>query len=183
MDCPFAWRTRLCACEKGVRFEYIAFDAPEPDARAALRNPERRSPLLVHGAVRLTESGVIALYIEEAFPGRPLLPGGAAERARQRIDALELSKLEVDPHTELTPEARAGVLAGYERLERKLADGRSWLGGQDPTLVDLLLWPHLIGLRRPLQLPASAGLARVAAYLGRVEARPSLLETRPAWAH
>ena len=65
--CPYAWRTRLAAFEKGVSFDYIAFDAPTPDPRAAQHNPEQRSPLLVHGEFRLTESGVIAQYIEEVW--------------------------------------------------------------------------------------------------------------------
>jgi len=50
--CPFAGRTRLCAFEQGGGFESISFNAPHPDPRAARQNPDRRSPLLVHGDVR-----------------------------------------------------------------------------------------------------------------------------------
>lgn len=28
--CPFAWRTRIAAFEKGVPFEWIPFDVPAP---------------------------------------------------------------------------------------------------------------------------------------------------------
>ena len=183
-ECPFAWRTRLSAFEKGVSFDYIAFDAASPDPRAALNNPGRRSPLLVHGDFRLTESGVIAQYIDEAFAGRALVPRAATERARMRVDSAELAQLDVDIHVgvPVTPEARARLIQGHELLERKLADGRPWLGGEAPLLSDLLLWPHLVGVQRQLGVRPAPELARLAAYLERVLARDSYVQTRPPWA-
>jgi glutathione S-transferase len=183
VGCPFAWRTRLSAFEKGVRFEYIAFNTLHPDPRAARHNPDQRSPLLVHGAFRLTESSVIAQYIDEVFEGRPLVPSAATERARMRVDSAELGKLETDTRSGalLTPETRARLAQGYELLERKLADGRSWLGGELPLLSDLLLWPHLIALQHRVGAPVPAGLERVAAYLARVLERASVVHTRPPW--
>jgi glutathione S-transferase len=156
VECPFAWRTRLSAFEKGVRFEYIAFDAPASDPRSARNNPERRSPLLVHGDFRLTESGVIAQYIDEAFDGRALVPRDARERARLRVDLVELGKLEADPHLAgvLSAEDRQQVTQGYQLLELRVR----------------------VGMAVP------DGLERVNAYLERVVGRESYLATRPPWA-
>lgn len=182
--CPFAWRTRLCAFEKGVQFEYLAFNAPSPDPRALLHNPDRRSPLLVHGDFKLSESSVIAQYIDEAFEGRPLVPRTVRERARMRVEIAELGKLETDMRAGavLTPEVRARIVQGYGVLESKLGDGRSWLAGDEPGLSDLLLWPHLLGLPQRVGVPVPEGHGRVAAYAARVRQRESVLQTRPSWA-
>lgn len=181
--CPYAWRTRLTAFEKGVTFDYIAFDASTPDPRAAQHNPEQRSPLLVHGEFRLTESGVIAQYIEEAFPGPALLPAAPTARARMRLDIAELGKLEADTRdgAVATPEVRSRIQQAHELLERKLADGRSWLGGDSPGLSDLMIWPQLAGLQIKLGLVIPEALARATAYYARVTRRDSFRETRPPW--
>ncbi|MEO8180891.1 MAG: glutathione S-transferase family protein [Deltaproteobacteria bacterium] len=181
VECPFAWRTRLSAFEKGVSFDYIAFDTPSPDPRSARHNPDQHSPLLVHGDFQLTESSVIAQYIDEVFEGRPLVPRTAVERARMRVDSAELGELETEIHAGevVTPQTRARLLACYGLLERKLADGRDWLGGGLPLLSDLLLWPHLIGLQRRVGVPVPEGHGLVAAYLARVLTRESVQQTRP----
>ncbi|MEY2934197.1 MAG: hypothetical protein RL033_4946 [Pseudomonadota bacterium] len=183
VECPYAWRTRLAAFEKGVSFDYIAFDAPAPDARAA-HNPDRRSPLLIHGEFRLTESGVIAQYIDEAFSGPALLPALPTSRARVRVDIAELGKLEADTRegTVATPEVRARLLKAYELLESKLADGRTWLGGDSPNLSDLMSWPPLAGAYFILGITAPEELARVTAYVARATSRDSYRQTRPPWA-
>ena len=69
-DCPFAWRVRIVAREKGLPFEWIPFDVPRPDPRAEKNNPERKSPKLVEDGFQLTESLVIAEYLDEAYPDR-----------------------------------------------------------------------------------------------------------------
>lgn len=182
LACPFAWRARLAAAEKGVAFDWVPFDAEPPDARAE-RNPARRSPLLIHGDVQLTESAVIAQYIDEAFPGPALMPAQPAPRARARIDIAELAKLEADtrPGTVPTPEVRTRINQGYELLDKKLADGRAWLGGETPNLADLLIWPFLAGIGLRLGLTIPAELARASAYWQRVVERPSYRSTRPQW--
>jgi glutathione S-transferase len=182
--CPYAWRTRLAAFEKGVSFDYIAFDAETPDPRAAQQNPEQRSPLLVHGDFRLTESGVIVQYIEEAFPGPALLPAQPMARARMRVDIAELAKLEADTRAGAvaTPEVRARISQAHEQLERKLADGRSWLGGDSPGLSDLMIWPPLSGLAFLLGIVVPAERAQLTAYFARVTSRASYRQTRPPWA-
>jgi glutathione S-transferase len=183
VGCPFAWRARLAATEKGVPFDWIAFDAERPDARAA-HNPDKRSPLLVHGDLRLTESSVIAQYIDEAFPGPALMPAQPGARALSRIDIAELQKLEADtrPGVEVTPAVRARVTQGYEQLDKKLADGRAWLGGETPGLADLMIWPQVTGLHLQLKLTIPEALARAKAYWQRATQRPSYLATRPPWA-
>ena len=47
-------------------------------------SPLRRIPVLVDGAVTLCDSSVICAYLDEAYPGHPLLPDAPTDRARAR---------------------------------------------------------------------------------------------------
>ncbi len=47
-------------------------------------SPLRRIPVLIDGDVSLSDSSVICAYLDEAYPGRPLLPVGPKDRARAR---------------------------------------------------------------------------------------------------
>ena len=180
-DCPFAWRVRITAREKELPFVWIPFDVPDADPRARSRNPERASPKLVEDGFELTESLVIDLYLDEAYPGRPLQALSARERALMRLRTLALSKLEahVAPDHPATDEVRRNAADAYEALERMLSDGRQWLGGSEPDLSDIAAWPFLWTLHENgLPLPPAA--SRAAAYWDRARGRKSLTATRPA---
>jgi glutathione S-transferase len=178
--CPFAWRARLAAAEKGVSAAWIVFDRDPPDPGHE-RNPDHKSPLLVHGAFSLPESMVIAAYLDEAFAGPLLSPPDPVGRARMRLAMATLDALTADtrPGTTLSEPARARVDSGLRFLDEQLAD-RDWLGGAAPSLADLQIWPMLAGLFLRLHLPVPPGC--VATYWGRVTTRPSWLATRPPWA-
>ncbi len=180
VGCPFAWRTRLVAAEKGISFVYIPFDADPLDPRAA-RNPDHRSPLLADGDYRLTESTVIVQYLDEAYEGRALQPADPRERAAMRLAMAEI-KLEVDSRPGVVPtqEVRDRVVTGFRALDARLVDGQPWLGGADPSLADLVLWPFLAGIGWRLAIEIAADLPRVRAYWDRVQARPTFEATRPA---
>jgi glutathione S-transferase len=170
--CPFAWRARVCAREKGIRFDWLPFDAPSPDPRALRRNPEQKSPKLVHGDFELIESLVILQYLDEAFSGAALQPSGPRERAllRLRLEKLQGLEQHVTPREPPDPEK---LRKGFDALEEGLAEGRPWLGGSNPDLSDIAVWPFLWTLRE-------AGIeVRPAAYWQRARARESLAQTRP----
>ena len=179
-DCPFAWRVRLVAREKGMPFEWIPFDAEPPDAQAAQHNPEKKSPLLWDAGFALTESQVIAQYLDESGGGRALLPADAQERARLRVLlATLIPKLEVAPsHAKQREAAVKKVRQGQLALDQALSDGRAWLGGTAPLLPDLMLWPFL-ALQERDGAGISPELARASAYWQRAKDSPSLTATRP----
>jgi glutathione S-transferase len=157
-ECPFSWRVRIAAREKDLPFEWLPRD-------------EGKSPRLVEDGLELTESLVIIGYLDEAYPGRPMQALGARERAQMRLRTCELTALEND-------EEREKIAAGYEALERMLADGRDVLGGSGPDLSDVAVWPflaHLDGAGQ--QIPEH--LRRATAYWTRVRDRDSIVSTRP----
>ncbi|HET7784598.1 MAG TPA: glutathione S-transferase family protein [Myxococcales bacterium] len=170
--CPFAWRARICAREKGIPFDWLAFDVPSPDPRALRRNPERKSPVLVHGDFELIESLVILQYLDEAFPGPALQPSGARERALLRLRLQKQAGLEQHV-TPAEPPDHEKLRKGFDALEEGLAGSRPWLGGSNPDLSDIAAWPFLWMLD-------DAGIeVRPAAYWQRARVRESLAQTRP----
>jgi glutathione S-transferase len=185
IGCPFAWRVRLAAAEKGVGADFVPCDVDDPDPRARAHNPDEHSPLLYHplaAPVVLTESLVIAQYLDEAFEGRSLMPSSAEKRARLRLTEIELRGLDV--HNERArPEARRRSEAALAALEQRLSIDpvAPFLHGVQPGLTDVMIWPFLadIQLRRLLDPTRHP---RVDVYLDRARARPSFRATRTPWA-
>ena len=76
---------RLALAEKGVVYRLSDVDIfadGGPPAAYAERHPFRRIPAFEHDGFRLYETGAIARYIDEAFPGPALMPADAKGRAR-----------------------------------------------------------------------------------------------------
>jgi GSH-dependent disulfide-bond oxidoreductase len=77
----------LALMEKGVAFDshyldLLGFDQHQPGYLAI--NPQGTIPAMTHGGRVLTESTAIMEYVDEAFPGPPLMPARAADRWRVR---------------------------------------------------------------------------------------------------
>lgn len=184
LHCPYAWRTRIAAAEKGVPFDFVAIDAEPPDSRVQ-HNPERRSPLFVAGDVRLVESMVIVQYIDEAYPGPALQPAGARDRAEMRLAMAQIGA-RLEHHAAagavLDEAAHKRIAAGLAALEERLGSGSLFLGGETPSVADAMVWPFLAALEKLQSMNVGADRPRAFAYWARVRARPSYLETRTNWA-
>jgi glutathione S-transferase len=74
----------VCLDLKGVPYEIDPIVPFFGDERFSALSPLRRIPVLIDGDVVLADSTVICEYLEERFPAPPLLPEGAALRARAR---------------------------------------------------------------------------------------------------
>lgn len=181
LTCPFAWRVRLAAGEKGVPAEFLPCDVDQPDPRVKQHNPHEHSPLLWHAGLTLTESSIIIAYIDEAFTGAALMPEDARGRALLRLLARQLDGLDV--HMERArPEARKRSEGALKRLEAELlAKGTPFLHGARPGYADVMAWPFLADLQTRRLLDAEIFPA-CDAYLDRARARPAFHATRPPWA-
>lgn len=83
-----ATKVRLVLAEKNLEWEACnldlrAGDQHKPDYLKL--NPGGVVPTLVHDDRVLSESSIIMLYLDEAFPGNALQPPDAWERARMRL--------------------------------------------------------------------------------------------------
>jgi glutathione S-transferase len=81
---PYVRKVLACLHLKGLAYEIDPITAFFGGEEFERLSPLRRIPVLIDGDFALTDSSVICAYLEEAYPGRPLLPAGARDRARAR---------------------------------------------------------------------------------------------------
>ncbi|MBX7057363.1 MAG: glutathione S-transferase family protein [Leptospirales bacterium] len=188
----YSRRVRIAALEKSielelenVRMERLAHRRKEYLAL----NPMGRVPCLQDGDLALYESLAILEYLEELQPQPPLMPSGAAARARVRM-YMQLSNVDFGiPGSTIyfprrfLPESRwphEAMKKAAEHLERHLAalakdlQGRAYLCDEyslaDVSYAPFLEFRSLLGLEIP---PAVEDWSR------RLLERPAMLETRP----
>jgi glutathione S-transferase len=80
---PFCWRARMALAHKGLDVETVPWRFTEKDK---LPQPNvGRVPVIVDGERSIHDSAAIADYLEEHYPDRPSLFGGAAGRGLTRF--------------------------------------------------------------------------------------------------
>ncbi|XP_065495204.1 glutathione S-transferase omega-1 isoform X1 [Caloenas nicobarica] len=92
--CPFAQRTRLVLCAKGISHEVININLKNKPDWFFEKNPFGLVPVLETSKGQLIyESPITCEYLDEAFPGKKLMPSDPYERALQKMLLEQFSKL------------------------------------------------------------------------------------------
>jgi maleylacetoacetate isomerase len=194
-----AYRARIALNYKGIAYESVSKDLRGGAHRLAdyrALNPQGLIPTLVHGEVVIAQSIAIIEYLEEQFPSPPLLPKGAADRARVRSIALNIA-CDMHPlnnlrvlnylreelkHDEATVDRWyahwiAEGFRGIEELVRRSSkDGRHCFG-ESVTMADVFLVPQMFNARRfNCDITPYPTLVQVCAHL---EALPAFAAARP----
>ena len=81
---PYVRKVLACLNLKGVSYEVDPITPFFGNDEFARLSPLRRIPVLIDGDFSASDSSVICAYVEEAFPGHPLLPADPRDRARAR---------------------------------------------------------------------------------------------------
>jgi glutathione S-transferase len=150
-------KVRIALLEKGVPFEEDPACAPSQKDEFLSRSPLGKVPFLeLEGGRRLAESEVIAEYLDEAYPQKPLLPRDPFERAKVRelIAFMELHvelvarRLygEVFFKRKASEEVRQSVdkdLTKGIRAFKALARFEPYIAGKELTLADCAAFVHL----------------------------------------
>lgn len=76
---PYCWRIKMALMHKGLAFETVPWRFTEKDAIAFANSST--VPVLVDGGHTVSDSWKIAAYLEQAYPSRPALFGGADSQA------------------------------------------------------------------------------------------------------
>jgi len=189
--CPFAQRVRLALAEKGIDYELVDVDLEQAPDWFRDISPYGKVPLLVRGADKVWESGVINEYLEDIRATPALLPiePGARAQARIWVDYTNTQFLPLFYQLllEQTPARRAELAGQLDTSLRHMEQeglGRSggpyWLG-KALSLADLAIYPFLerfpvLTHYRGYRLPADC--TRLAAWVDTMAARPAVQNGR-----
>ena len=80
---PYCWRTKLALMHKGLAFDTVPWRFTDKDAIAF--SGQGRVPVIIDGNHVVFDSWTIATYLEDAYPDRPSLFGGAGGRGVTRF--------------------------------------------------------------------------------------------------
>lgn len=164
-----SYRVRIALALKNVTYEpvpvHLARNGGEQNSDAfRLRNPQGRVPVLVlNDEAVLLQSPAIIEYLDEVYPAPPLLPEGAAERAKIRAAAAIIS-CDIHPLNNVSPlnylrsvlgqseDAVSAwiahwIRAGFDAVERLIGEEGYCFGGE-PSLADVYLIPQVYSARR-----------------------------------
>jgi len=81
---PYVRKVLACLNLKGLKYEVDPITPFYANDEFTALSPLRRIPVMIDGDVALSDSSVICAYVDEAYPGHPLLPESPGERARAR---------------------------------------------------------------------------------------------------
>ena len=144
--------------------KWVEIFTTDPDPGFVAVSPHARVPALVHGEIRLCESGAIALYLAETFPALDLLIKPADPRRASFLQWLHYfaSTLQPDVMVQFHPENYFSerdqqhqlMTASIQRLEKVLTTLNAALTpgpyffGKTRTVLDYLLvmqavWPEI----------------------------------------
>lgn len=81
---PYVRKVLVCLQLKGIDYRIDPFAPFIGDDAFSRLSPLRRIPVLIDGDLTLCDSSAICAYLDEAYPGGPLLPANVKDRARAR---------------------------------------------------------------------------------------------------
>jgi len=150
-------KIRIALLEKGVPFEEDPGCTPSQKEEFLARSPIGKVPFVeLDGGRRLAESEVIAEYLEEAFPQKPLLPKDPFERAKVR-ELIKFMELHVElvarrlygqvfwarpVSDEVKQSVEKDLMKGI-RAFKALAKFEPYIAGSELTLADCAAFVHL----------------------------------------
>lgn len=172
--CPYCARVRIVLAEKEVEVEVVEVDLSDRPSWLYEKNVTGRVPVLEEDGRTLPESAVIMEFLEERYPGPPLLPPDPADRAAARLLLFRDYEL-TDPYYAFRrgeDGAREALDAALGRLDVMLGD-RPFLGGMEYGLADIAYVPWLLRTRDRLGLELD-GFPSLSGWLSRLEQRPSI---------
>lgn len=150
--CPFSQRVRLLLDAKQIPHHRIYIDLIDKPEWYREYSPLGKVPALqlthLAGQPTLVESLIIAAYLDEQYPQRPLYPTDPLQKALDKILIERFVPVvsAVYPVLTCNKDAPADALENFESaldvFEQELTKrGTPYFGGQQIGIVDYMIWP------------------------------------------
>ncbi|XP_004631570.2 glutathione S-transferase omega-1 isoform X1 [Octodon degus] len=149
--CPYAQRVLLVLMTKGIRHEVVNINLKNKPEWFLEKNPLGLVPVLENSQGQLiSDSVIICDYLDEAFPGKKLVPDDPYEKACQRmilelfskVPSLRVSIIRLLHKKEDCSDVQEELKKELNKLDEVLVKKRTtFFGGDSATMVDYLLWP------------------------------------------
>lgn len=191
---PYARKVRIVMAEKRIDCEFAEENVWSPDTKVGTYNPLGKVPVLVlDDGVTLYDSRVITEYLDGITPVSRLIPEGGRERAMvKRWEALgdgitdagiaiflEKKRPEAQQSADWMARQQGKIEAGIAAAARDLGE-RDYCHGVAMTIGDITLGCALLWLEFRLpELKWRENHANLRAWIERLEARSSFMESKP----
>jgi glutathione S-transferase len=144
---PYCWRTKLALAHKGLIVETIPWRFTDTDAIAM--SGQGRVPVLLDGDKVVSDSWTIAEYLEDTYPDRPSLFGGAEAR---RVTRFINSWADTILNTALVRLLLTDIYAHlHEKDRRYFRESREKRFGMPLELVSADRDTRIVGFRQSLE--------------------------------
>lgn len=191
---PYARKVRIVMAEKRIECEFVEDNVWSAEPKSALYNPLTKIPvLLLDDGISLYDSRVITEFLDGVTPVSRLIPEGGRERALvKRWEALgdgiadagialflERKRPAAEQGKDWIQRQTGKVESGIAAAARELGD-RKFCHGENLTLGDIALACSLgwLEFRLP-EMTWRLNHPSLAAWLERIESRPSFVDTKP----
>ncbi|MDP3802668.1 glutathione S-transferase family protein [Brevundimonas sp.] len=185
----YGQKASVALYELNLPFELRLVDAADEAGMAAFRavSPFGKMPVLVDGNRRVVESSIVIEYLDRLAGGGRLIPGDPETALEARLIDRIVDTYVGGPMNRIIPrkfrpagnedpwgDAQDEVVlaAGWDWLEDRLADDRTWGAGEAFTLADCCAAPILTYARR---LVPFGDRPRLRAWHGRLMERASFV--------
>jgi glutathione S-transferase len=197
----YCWKALIALYENDTPFTFRQVDFGDEASAAAFIAlwPLGKMPVLVDGDRTIVESSIVIEYLDRRHPGpAPLIPADPDQAIEVRTLDRIFDNYVMTPMTQIVfnrlrpADARDpyGVGRDREQLEKTYAwletrlRGRDWAAGDDFSMADCAAAPSLHYADKVQ--PLAGRFPAIAAYLARLEARPSVarvLEEAAPYSH
>lgn len=146
--CPYAQRVHLVLDAKKIPHDIVNIKLSDKPDWYFQRNPLGKVPAIeTESEDAIYESLIIADYLDEKYPQRPLHPKDPMQKAKDRILVEHFSKISTSIYTYLRDgdnDSFDPILTGLDLFEKELTlRATQFFGGDVPGMLDYMIWPWI----------------------------------------
>ncbi|KAL0279957.1 UNVERIFIED_CONTAM: hypothetical protein PYX00_001397 [Menopon gallinae] len=146
--CPYAQRVHLVLDAKNIKYEVVNINLNDKPDWFFDKSPEGKVPAIeLENGVTLYESLIIANYLDEQYPERPLYPKDPLAKAKDKLLMEKFNRVIRGIYNMMlqkgfSTEAMDDVKSGLDLFEQEIAMRKTkFLGGSRPGMLDFMIWP------------------------------------------